>query len=91
MPASASRRPIAFVSAVTTAAALGATAFALPALAAQKASGAPALELKDGTLDWGFKESFRKYLASPVAPRPHTEGAGPHHAAGHRVLTILDR
>uniref|UniRef100_A0AAU3H059 HtaA domain-containing protein n=1 Tax=Streptomyces sp. NBC_01401 TaxID=2903854 RepID=A0AAU3H059_9ACTN len=64
----ANRRPIALAAAVATAAALGAT-FALPALAADNAdstakAAAPAatMELTDGTLDWGFKESFRRYI-----------------------------
>lgn len=61
----ATRRPIALAAAVATAAALGA-AFALPALAADRSApqgaAATTIELKDGTLDWGFKESFRKYI-----------------------------
>ncbi|MFD4778514.1 HtaA domain-containing protein, partial [Streptomyces sp. NPDC058427] len=65
----ATRRPIALAAAVATAAALGA-AFALPAFAAGQSAqdgtttAAPAMELKDGTLDWGFKESFRKYIGA---------------------------
>ncbi|WP_326697223.1 HtaA domain-containing protein [Streptomyces sp. NBC_01754] len=59
----ASRRPIALAAAVATAAALGAT-FALPALAAdnEKNPAPVSMELTDGTLDWGFKESFRRYI-----------------------------
>ncbi|WP_327349903.1 HtaA domain-containing protein [Streptomyces sp. NBC_01321] len=66
----APRRPIALAAAVATAAALGATAFALPALAADStapagaAAAAPTLALQDGMLEWGVKESFRTYLAS---------------------------
>ena len=61
----ATRRPITLAAATAVVAALGATAFALPALAAGSGSaapGAPKLELKDGTLDWGFKQSFRSYV-----------------------------
>ncbi|MEW1887924.1 HtaA domain-containing protein [Streptomyces sp. NPDC085659] len=62
----ATRRPITLAAAVATAATLGA-ALALPALAADRttpnaAGAAPTIELKDGTLDWGFKESFRRYI-----------------------------
>lgn len=59
----ATRRPIALAAAVATAAALGAT-FALPALAADSKEAAPAAtrDLTDGTLDWGFKDSFRRYI-----------------------------
>ncbi|WP_394434687.1 HtaA domain-containing protein [Streptomyces sp. SGAir0957] len=56
------RHPIALAAA--TAVALGAGAVALPAFAADKA---PAIELKDGTLDWGVKESFRKYVTGIAA------------------------
>lgn len=63
--------------AVATAAALGTGALTLPtASAAPRAAGAPTLALKDGTLDWGVKESFRKYLLSPVAKGAITPGDG---------------
>ncbi|MGW8952801.1 HtaA domain-containing protein [Streptomyces sp. NPDC055709] len=92
MPAHA--RPIALASAVATAAALGAAALALPALAAEKAPAAPApaptLELKDGTLDWGFKESFRKYLLSPVAHGRITVADGAKQAPDNGVFTFVD-
>ncbi|MEW2388355.1 HtaA domain-containing protein [Streptomyces venezuelae] len=63
----ATRRSMAFAAAVATAVALGASALTLPALAADGGGGAekpapPKLELKDGTLQWGVKESFRKYV-----------------------------
>ncbi|MFD7610151.1 HtaA domain-containing protein [Streptomyces sp. NPDC059828] len=90
MPASAPRRPIALISAIAVAAALGATAIALPASAAEKAPGAPTLELKDGTLDWGFKESFRKYLASPVAHGTITTGEGAKQAPDNGVFSFVD-
>ncbi|MHC5263413.1 HtaA domain-containing protein [Streptomyces sp. UC4497] len=59
------RHPIALAAA--TAVALGSGALSLPAFAAEKAApgaekAAPGIELKDGTLDWGIKESFRKYV-----------------------------
>ncbi|OKJ76547.1 HtaA domain-containing protein [Streptomyces sp. CB02460] len=62
----ATRRPITLAAAVATAAALGA-ALALPAIAADRSApnataAAPTIALKDGTLDWGFKESFRRYI-----------------------------
>ncbi|MGC5364023.1 HtaA domain-containing protein [Streptomyces sp. DT24] len=88
----ATRRPIALAAAVATAAALGATAFALPALAADStgttATAAAKWELKDGTLDWGFKESFRKYLASPFAGGKITVKDGVTQAAGNGVFTF---
>ncbi|MEE1789552.1 HtaA domain-containing protein, partial [Streptomyces sp. BE308] len=40
------------------------------------AAAAPTMELKDGTLDWGFKESFRKYLASPFSATPYANSSG---------------
>ncbi|MER5440574.1 HtaA domain-containing protein [Streptomyces sp. NPDC002790] len=58
------RHPIALAAATATATAtavvLGGGALSLPAFAAEQA--APSVELKDGTLDWGIKESFRKYV-----------------------------
>ncbi|MCX4677730.1 HtaA domain-containing protein [Streptomyces sp. NBC_01433] len=93
----ATRRPIALAAAVATAAALGAT-FALPALAADStaakdgaaAAAAPTMELKDGTLDWGFKESFRKYLASPFSGGRITVTGGAEQAAGNGVFTFVN-
>ncbi|MEV7424646.1 HtaA domain-containing protein [Streptomyces sp. NPDC091212] len=84
----ATRRPITLAAAIATAATLGATAFTLPALAAGTTraaapaalaaapafvpAAAPALELKDSTLEWGLKESFRTYVtgiaAGTIAP-----------------------
>ncbi|MFC5144014.1 HtaA domain-containing protein [Streptomyces aureoversilis] len=61
MTVPARRRSLALAAAVATAAALGATALAVPA--AHAADGPPAKSgLKDGTLEWGFKESFRQYI-----------------------------
>ncbi|MFF2961103.1 HtaA domain-containing protein [Streptomyces sp. NPDC057963] len=90
----ATRRPTALAAAVATAAALGATAFALPALAADStasdgsAAAAPKLELKDGTLDWGVKESFRKYLASSFSGGKITVKGGATQAPDNGVFTF---
>ncbi|MGW1103759.1 HtaA domain-containing protein [Streptomyces sp. NPDC002540] len=92
----ATRRPTALAAAVATAAALGATAFALPAFAADgtasdKATAtAPKLELKDGTLEWGVKESFRKYLASSFSGGRITVEDGATQAPGNGVFTFAD-
>ncbi|MFG2991361.1 HtaA domain-containing protein [Streptomyces sp. NPDC048257] len=55
------RRPISLAAAVLTAAALGATAFALPATAA---GGPPTEPMKiiGGSLDWGVLASYRAYV-----------------------------
>ncbi|MGW0781501.1 HtaA domain-containing protein [Streptomyces sp. NPDC002913] len=83
----ATRRPIALAAAVATAAALGAT-LALPAFAADGTSAAaPAstMELTDGTLDWGFKESFRRYIGGAGTI---TVKDGATQAAGNGVFTF---
>ncbi|MFK0294436.1 HtaA domain-containing protein [Streptomyces sp. NPDC090442] len=57
------RRPLALAAALVTVA--GSAVLGLPtaALAAPTGgSGAPSITLKDGTLDWGVKESFRRYV-----------------------------
>ncbi|MFE6165714.1 HtaA domain-containing protein [Streptomyces sp. NPDC056486] len=86
----ATRRPITLAAAVATAVTLGATALTLPALAADGgAAAAPKAELKDGTLDWGFKESFRKYVAGRAAGKIEaTDGAK--QAADNGVFTFTD-
>ncbi|GAU69171.1 putative hypothetical protein [Streptomyces sp. NBRC 110611] len=56
----ATRRSLAFVAALATTAALGMPSVAL---AAGGESGAARIDLKHGTLDWGVKESFRKYVS----------------------------
>lgn len=89
----ATRRPIALAAAVATVVAIGATALAVPAFAspgAPAAPTAPQLELKDGTLEWGFKESFRKYLLSPVASGKITAADGATQAAANGVFTFTD-
>ncbi|MEV6166128.1 HtaA domain-containing protein [Streptomyces sp. NPDC052052] len=92
----ATRRPIALAAAVATAATLGATVFALPALAvgntasAKTAASAPQMDLTDGTLEWGFKESFRKYLAGPYSGGKITVKDGATQAADNGVFTFVD-
>ncbi|MEU9847134.1 HtaA domain-containing protein [Streptomyces sp. NPDC047985] len=92
----ATRRPIALAAAVAAAAAFGATAFALPALAADStapgpaAGGAPTSALKDGTLEWGVKASFRKYLASPFSGGKITVKDGATQAPDNGVFTFVN-
>ncbi|MFE4537740.1 HtaA domain-containing protein [Streptomyces scopuliridis] len=113
----ATRRPIALAAAIATAAALGATAFTLPALASGAPAAAPGgplaapgaaptLDLKDGTLDWGLKESFRTYVTGIAAgtitpadgatqatgngPFTFTDGTGSYDPATHDVATDFD-
>ncbi|MFJ6566848.1 HtaA domain-containing protein [Streptomyces sp. NPDC091292] len=90
----ATRRPTALVVTAATAVTLGATALALPAFAAPAAgpaaAGAPPIALKNGTLDWGFKESFRKYLLSPIAHGKITVGDGAVQAPDNGPFTFKD-
>ncbi|MFE7618201.1 HtaA domain-containing protein [Streptomyces sp. NPDC057496] len=92
----ATRRPIALAAAVATAAALGVSALVLPATAATTATtadgaaAAPKLELKDGTLEWGLKESFRKYLAAPFSGGRITVQDGATQAPDNGVFTFVD-
>ncbi|MCC3775451.1 HtaA domain-containing protein [Streptomyces sp. UNOB3_S3] len=66
MTVPARRRPLALAAAVATAAAaLGATALTAPA--AHAAGGPPPMTLKDGTLGWGLKKSFRDYVEGGFA------------------------
>ncbi|MGW7333932.1 HtaA domain-containing protein [Streptomyces sp. NPDC054840] len=55
------RRPISLAAAVLTAAALGSTAFALPATAAGGPPTEP-MKITGGTLDWGVLASYRAYV-----------------------------
>ncbi|MFI5636739.1 HtaA domain-containing protein [Streptomyces goshikiensis] len=67
---SSPRRPVALAAAIATVAALGATAFVLPATAGAgvPAAAAPAVPaaapkpIVDGTLDWGLLERYRTYV-----------------------------
>ncbi|MEV6951238.1 HtaA domain-containing protein [Streptomyces sp. NPDC051183] len=69
---SSNRRPINLAAAVLTAAALGVTAFAIPATAAGEAApgaapaAAPVMKVIGGTFDWGVLERYRKYVTRPV-------------------------
>ncbi|AZQ71311.1 hypothetical protein EKH77_08875 [Streptomyces luteoverticillatus] len=66
MTVAARRRPLALAAAVATAAAaLGATALTAPA--AHAVDGPPPMTLKDGTLGWGLKKSFRDYVEGGFA------------------------
>ncbi|MFP3992892.1 HtaA domain-containing protein, partial [Streptomyces sp. E11-3] len=86
----ATRRPIALTAAVVTAAALGAAALTLPAFAAERAPGdTPQLELKDGTLDWGVRESFRKYVTGMAHGEIEVSG-GAEQAADNGPFTFTD-
>ncbi|WJV49142.1 HtaA domain-containing protein [Streptomyces flavofungini] len=95
------RRPIARAAAVATAVALGTAALALPAVAAdapsEAASGTPrtaaeqkappAFTITDGTLDWGLKESFRKYVTG-MAHGKITADGGAEQAPDNGVFTF---
>lgn len=67
---SSHRRPIVLAAAVLTAAALGTTAFVLPAMAAGPAGAAPQageaptapVKVLGGTLDWGLLAGYRAYV-----------------------------
>ncbi|MEV2249242.1 HtaA domain-containing protein [Streptomyces sp. NPDC050147] len=83
------RRPITLAAAAATAITLGATALTLPALAADGGGAAPKVELKDGTLDWGLKESFRKYVTG-IAVGKIEASDGAKQAVGNGVFTFTD-
>ncbi|MFH8606002.1 HtaA domain-containing protein [Streptomyces sp. NPDC018029] len=84
----ATRRPTVLAAAVATAVALGASALTLPAVAADAAPAAPPkLELKDGTLEWGLKESFRKYVTGMAHGKIEAKD-GARQAADNGVFTF---
>ncbi|MFD0267361.1 HtaA domain-containing protein [Streptomyces sp. NPDC127106] len=71
MSSSTPRRSLSLAAAVVTAAALGATAFALPATAVGAAPAAPAavtaaapVPIVNGTLDWGVLARYRAYVTN---------------------------
>ncbi|MCK2143844.1 HtaA domain-containing protein, partial [Streptomyces sp. WAC00276] len=84
----------------------GATALTLPAVAAEAPrAGAPVMDLTDGTLNWGVKESFRRYVngggtittsggatqAEGDGPFTFVGGTGKYNEAGdHGVNVALD-
>ncbi|WP_435241041.1 HtaA domain-containing protein [Streptomyces cucumeris] len=84
------RAALALATAVAAAAAIGATVAVLPAHAAGEAPGAPALELKDGTLDWGVKEGFRKYVTGPIAHGKIEVSDGARQAPDNGPFTFTD-
>ncbi|MFF2309501.1 HtaA domain-containing protein [Streptomyces albidoflavus] len=100
------RRPVVLAAAVATALGLGATALTLPAVAAEAPrAGAPVMDLTDGTLNWGVKESFRRYVngggtittsggatqAEGNGPFTFVGGTGTYNEAGdHGVNVALD-
>ncbi|MDT0306233.1 HtaA domain-containing protein [Streptomyces sp. DSM 44917] len=68
------RRGLLLAAATATVLAAGATA---PAVAAAPAApGTPAVALGEGTLDWGVKESFRRYVTGPIAGGSATAADG---------------
>jgi hypothetical protein len=89
------RRPLSITAAAATAVALGATALALPAVAStgtgaaaqSEKQAAPPFKLTEGTLDWGFKESFRTYVAETSKGTIATAD-GAQQAAGNGVFTF---
>ncbi|MFD6434480.1 HtaA domain-containing protein [Streptomyces venezuelae] len=92
----ATRRSMTFAAAVATAVALGASVLTLPALAAEGGGGGiggaekaapPKLELKDGTLQWGVKESFRKYVMGMAHGKIQAK-SGATQAADNGVFTF---
>ncbi|MEU6125439.1 HtaA domain-containing protein [Streptomyces sp. NPDC047123] len=82
------RRPLTRAAAVATAVTLGAGALTLPALAADGEKAAPPkLELKNGTLDWGLKQSFRAYVLGIAHGRIEAKN-GAKQAADNGVFTF---
>ncbi|GAB2809072.1 HtaA domain-containing protein [Streptomyces daliensis] len=87
------RRPLAFAAATATATAalVCGTAFtALPAHAAEDGAAASSSQIVDGSLTWGVKESFRRYLTSPIADGKITVSDGAEQAADNGVFTFGD-
>lgn len=85
-----SHRPLALAAAIATVAALGA---AVPAHAAGEEPSAAAkppakFELKDGTLTWGVKESFRKYVTGPISGGKVQVADGAKQAKGNGAFTF---
>ncbi|TBO56345.1 hypothetical protein EYS09_28440 [Streptomyces kasugaensis] len=96
------RRSLTLAAALATTAALGLPAVAI---AADGRTAAPRLDLKDGRLDWGLKESFRKYVtgmahgtietvggaqqAADNGPFTFSGGTGSYDTATHSVATTF--
>ncbi|RSO12180.1 hypothetical protein DMH18_06680 [Streptomyces sp. WAC 06783] len=100
------RRPLALAAAIATAATTVALCLPTTATAAPAAgAAAPELELKNGTLDWGVKESFRTYVkgmalgditaadgarqAPDNGPFTFTGGTGTYDMSTHAVATTF--
>ncbi|WKX70006.1 HtaA domain-containing protein [Streptomyces sp. XD-27] len=79
-------RALALAAAVATAA-VGAAVLVLPAHAAQGGA-APKLEITDGTLEWGVKEGFRKYVTGPIAHGAIEVADGARQADGNGPFTF---
>ncbi|WP_431044730.1 HtaA domain-containing protein [Streptomyces sp. P1-3] len=79
-------RPLALAAAVASAA-VGAAVLVLPAHAAEGGA-APKLEITDGTLDWGVKEGFRKYVTGPIAHGAIEVADGARQAEGNGSFTF---
>ncbi|QRX90428.1 MULTISPECIES: HtaA domain-containing protein [Streptomyces] len=85
------RRPLVLAAAlaiVSGSAALGLPAVALASPAPAGGRGAPAIELKDGTLDWGVKESFRTYVTGLALGKIETAN-GARQAADNGPFTFV--
>ncbi|QLE71836.1 hypothetical protein FGW37_09630 [Streptomyces rectiverticillatus] len=83
-----SRRALATLATATV---LGATALTAPAFAADvpaKTGEAPKTVLKEGTLEWGVKESFRKYLKKPYVHGEIRVGDGAKQAEKNGAFTF---
>lgn len=83
------RSALALAVTAATATVLGATALTVPAHAAPAAD-APKLDLKDGTLEWGVKESFRGYVTGPIGGGRLEVADGAKQAAGNGAFTFTD-
>ncbi|GCD46285.1 HtaA domain-containing protein [Streptomyces paromomycinus] len=100
------RRPLALAAAIATAATTAALCLPSVATAAPAAgTAAPKIQLKNGTLDWGVKESFRKYVkgmahgditaadgarqAPDNGPFTFTNGTGTYDMSTHAVATTF--
>ncbi|MET9296174.1 HtaA domain-containing protein [Streptomyces sp. NPDC003077] len=81
------RRSLALAAAVATAAATTALVLPATALAADGVQAAPTLELKDGTLEWGVKKSFRDYVTG-IAHGTVTATGGARQAPGNGPFTF---
>ncbi|MFH8343522.1 HtaA domain-containing protein [Streptomyces sp. NPDC018045] len=82
------RRPLALAAAIATAATTAALCLPSTATAAPAAGTAtPKTELKNGTLDWGVKESFRRYVKG-MALGDITTAGGARQAPGNGPFTF---